>query len=96
MNIKINDFIIKQAETGFDLIRMVKSRRLGNGTISNPNGDEYEKEVEIGYNIPFEYCLDRIIHLTLLDKNLMVNLREFIDEYKSIKNEVLNILKTNE
>ena len=96
MNIKINDFIIKQAETGFDLIRMVKSRRIGDGTVSNPTGDEFEKVDIIGYNIPFEYCLDRIIHLTLLDKNLTVNLREFIDEYKSIKNEVLNVLKTNE
>jgi hypothetical protein len=93
MNIKIKDFIIKQQESGFDLIRIVKSKRLGDGTLSKPNGKEYDKEVEIAYNIPFELCLDKIIHLTLLDKNSIVEIREFINEYRFIKNEVLNVLK---
>jgi len=96
MNIKIRDFILIQQEYWFDLKRIVKSRKIGDGTIQNPTGEEYEREIDYGYNMTLPTCIEKIVHLTLLDNNMLVEWKDYVSQYKSIVNDINNVLKSNE
>ena len=54
MDILVRDFKIIQTEYGFDLVKLVKSRKVGEGTIKEPSGEEYLREVECGFGMSLE------------------------------------------
>lgn len=94
MIIKIKDFRLEQQSTkGFDLIREVKSKRIGDGDLRNPTGEDYIKDELIGYNMTLESCITNIIHIIQSDDFTIVSLQEFLESYKQLKEEILNILK---
>ena len=93
MTIRIKDYKIIQSEYGFDLIKMVKSKRIGTGTMSAPNGEDYERSDDMGYFTNLENCVHQIILLSLLDIDEQVSLEKFVNEYKGLKEEIANILK---
>lgn len=94
MIIRIKDFRLEQQPTkGFDLIREVKSKRIGDGDLRNPTGEDYIKDELIGYNMTLESCITNIIHIIQSDDLTIVSLQEFLESYKQLKEEILNILK---
>lgn len=94
MIIRIKDFRLEQQPSqGFDLYREVKAKRIGDGTMQNPTGEEYLKDELVGYNMTLEKCITDIIHLIQCDSEEETSLNDFIASYKAIKEEILNILK---
>lgn len=94
MIIKIKDFkLIQHPISGFDLYREVKARKIGEGTMQNPLGEEYLKDEFIGYNMTLEKCIKDIIHLIQCDSDEVVSLEEYVKSYKSIKEEITNLLE---
>lgn len=94
MIIRIKDFRLEQQPTkGFDLIREVKSKRIGDGDLRNPTGEDYIKDEIVGYNMTIENCITKIIHIIQSDDTKVVSLQEFLESYKQLKVEILNILK---
>jgi len=41
-------------------------------------------------------CIEKIVHLTLLDNNMLVEWKDYVSQYKSIVNDINNVLKSNE
>ena len=93
MDILVRDFKIIQTEYGFDLVKLVKSRKVGEGTIKEPSGEEYLREVECGFGMSLERCFEKISHLTLLSNKEQVDTSKFLDEYKRILSEIREIVK---
>ena len=60
--------------------------------MQNPTGEEYLKENEIAYNITLEYAIELITHLRLKNQNSIVNLSNFIEEYKREKAKISSML----
>ena len=92
MIIQHEEFKIIPQDYGWDLVQIVKSRKLGDGTLQKPTGEEYEKEVELAYNVSLEYIIGKIIHLQLKKQNSTVNLSNFIEEYKREKAKISSVL----
>ena len=95
MNIKYKTYKLIQQESGFDLIETIQSHKIGTGTLSHPNGEIYDKDVTIGYNMKLDTCFNRIVHLELLKRDSTVELRKFRDEFKKLHKEIKDILKLN-
>ena len=80
--------------TNFNLtetIQVEKSKKV-NGKLQ-PSGIISDKVINHGYALPFEKCAIIIINLEISKKEDTLDLRDYIKQYKSLKNEVLNILK---
>lgn len=92
MNGRYKDYLIQQQPVGFDLYQIVKSKKLGTGTLKEPNGEEYEKEVPLGYNMSIESCIKRIAHMELLKEDKIVAIEELIKEYIKQYQEIKTIL----
>lgn len=92
--IKFKDFGIIPTEYGFDLVRFVEARKLGDGTMKNPTGDIYLKQVEIGYGYTFESVIKRIAHLISID-NLPEepSLRDYVLQFKKCTDEVSKLIR---
>ena len=91
--IRFKDFGIIPTEYGFDLVRFVEARKLGEGTMKNPTGEVYLKQVEIGYGYTFETIIKRISHLISID-NLPEepSLRDYVQQYKKCVDEVSKLI----
>ena len=92
MNIKYKTYTLIQQESGFDLVETVQAQKIGDGDMKNPNGEFYDKEVIIGYNMRLDTCFHKIAHLELLKQNSTVELREFRDEFKKIYDELTKLM----
>lgn len=91
--IRYKDFGLVPTEWGFDLVRFVKSRRVGDGTIREPKGEEYEKQVDIGYGYNFESAVKKISHLHSIDGLPQdPTLRDYIDNYKKSVEDIYKVL----
>lgn len=92
MNIKYKTYTLVQQESGFDLNETIQCQKLGTGTIQDPNGEMYDKEVNIGYNMKLDTCFHKIAHLELLKQNSTVELLQFRKEFKAIYDELTNLI----
>jgi len=89
MKIKIDDrFILVQSlhSNGYDLIE--KAVRTNKKT-----EEKYEAEVTLCYDMSLERAIETIISERLKKKQETVELSEFLDNYKSEKEELLSKIK---
>jgi hypothetical protein len=93
MNIIIGDFTLVQTEFGYDLNRTIKGKRIGDGDLHNPTGEEFDKKINIGYFSNVENALLKIIQLNLLDRTENVSIERFVEEYKKERDRVYSLLK---
>jgi len=91
--IKFKDFGIIPTEYGFDLVRFVEARKIGDGTMKNPTGDFYLKQVEVGYGYTFELLIKKIAHLIAID-NLPEepSLKDYVFEFRKCVDEISKFL----
>lgn len=88
MDIKYKNYKLIQQAVGFDLIQLVESRKIGDGTPQKPTGELYMKENLIGYNMQLESCINKIITLELLEYKELVELKDYIVKYREIAEEI--------
>ena len=93
MIIQIGEFKLVPQHSGWDLIEEVKANKIGEGTMQNPTGEEYSKEIELGYNMQLETCIQKIIHFRLRRNESLVGLSDFLMSYKEEKDKINSILK---
>jgi len=94
MEIIINDtYYLKSQENDFDLIKKSLSKHIGEGTLSNPQGEEYEKEEIIAYNVCLRTGIEKVIHLENHDKEKVILLKDFINEYKKERQKLIDLIK---
>lgn len=93
MIIKYREFVIRPCEHApgnFDLTKIIKRRKKGDGNIKNPTGEEYDAEIEFGYGMTLESCFEKIIHV-LSSKELdgkEISVSEYLETYIKNKNEI--------
>lgn len=92
--IQYRNYKIIPTEHGFDLVRIVQSRRIGSGTLSNPRGEIYEREDNIEYGYSFESLIKKICHLMTID-NLPedATLKDYVTLFKASVDEIKTILR---
>lgn len=93
MTIDLGDFRLIQQEVGWDIVEIVTSRKMGDGTINKPTGEEYQKESEIAYNMQLHNALEHIIHLRTKKNESTVSLNKFLTEYRKEKQELFILTK---
>ena len=52
-------------------------------------GEKYDSQDSLGYGMSLDHCIETIITDSLADKQETLTLRQYIDEYKKLKTEVL-------
>lgn len=93
MTTKYLNYTLTQQAFGFDLTETIVSQKKGNGSIKEPKGEFYNKEISHGYNMQLENAVKKIVHLELLKNNSVVELNVFIDEYKKLVEKIENAVK---
>ena len=88
MNIKIDErFQLNQTTANrFDLIEKVIRQK-------KDSEDTYEAENILGYDMQLESCINTIISEKLKDKKETVTLKQFLEEYKKEKEQLLKTIK---
>ena len=87
MEIKIRNYIIRPcmaAPTRYDLLKNV--------TRTNKSTDiDYEGTTDIGYGMTLENCIGDIIFLEVNLKNNTCDLKEYLAEYRKVKDEIAKL-----
>ena len=86
------DFKVVQGEFGFDLFKFVKGRRRGEGSITNPTGEEYQREDLVGYYSDLENVIRKIVYLRLSNREEIVTLKEYLEIYREQVNRIEKLL----
>lgn len=93
MEIKILDYKLVQSEHAperFDLVQTITrtKRKL------NPDDPDetYPADICDNYGMSLEHSIEKIIFFELQKHNNTLTLSQFLEEYKSLKNQILNIL----
>lgn len=74
-----------------ETIRVEKSKKIDKKLVAT--GEIVDKEVKLGYSMTFDRCLELIINSELSKKNDIISIKDYIKQYKEVKQEILNILK---
>lgn len=88
MNIKIDErFQLNQSSPNrFDLVEKVVRQK-------KDSEDTYEAENILGYDMKIESCINTIISEKLKTKEETVTLKQFLEEYKKEKEQLLKTIK---
>ncbi len=103
MIIKFKEYTLRPgpfAKDRFDVLKTipvtVKSDSLPSGKKRSDGrkiGDIYEKEDPIAYDLLLENAIEKIIRLSLAEKEIVTDLGGYLKEYKKAKLEIENLLK---
>jgi hypothetical protein len=90
MIIEINKFKLVSVDDKFDLYEkvMVKTTVKGKKT-----GDTVEKEKIVGYNMQLEHIIRYILDRTVNDRNLTVDLCQYVKIYQNERQIITDLLK---
>ena len=88
MKIQFKNYTLEPDGRNFNLYKTV-SATATKETKERSIGETYNRDVEMGYGMRFETCVQSIITDMMADRNEVVTLRQYIDEYKALKNEIL-------
>lgn len=95
MNIKIDErFKLNQSTSDrFDLIEVVTRQKVGKDR--KPTGETYQSENIMGYDMSLENCIQKIVAEKLKVNESTVSLKEFLEEYKKEKEQLIKQIKLN-
>jgi len=96
MKIKIHDYILTpsvNATRVWDLSQKITRNKVDKKTRVE-TGETYEDEQMIGYGMRLEACIMQIIADNLNKKEETVSLKQYLNEYKKEKDEILKILES--
>lgn len=94
MKIKYKNYLLTPTESRrWDFTILNKRRRVGSGDKRNPNGEEYEKEEILGYDMTLESVISDIIILESVNecKDEIVELNKFLLKFEESKNELIKV-----
>ena len=93
MEILILDYKLVQSEHAphrFDLVRKItRTRRKADPAKED---ETYESEVFDSYGMTIEHCVEKIIFFELEKNHETLTLKEFLIEYRKLKEQILNFL----
>ena len=89
MNIVYKNYTLEPEGRNYNLYKTVKAKKVDKLT-KQPTGEEYEKDINYGYAMTFEICVETIIKDMLCEREEAFSLRQYIDEYKQLKCNLLD------
>lgn len=85
MNIRYKEYTIEPDGANFNLFKEVDGKtKTGEAKVINQS---------IGWGMKFTTCIDRIIKDTLASRTETVSLAYFVDEYRKLKNEIIETIE---
>lgn len=88
MKIQFKNYTLEPDGRNFNLHKTVMATATKE-TKERSVGETYERDVEMGYGMRFETCIQTIITDMMADRDTVFTLRQYIDEYKALKDEIL-------
>ena len=82
MKIKYGVYTIEPENRAYNLFKDVTS-------IRKKTKEKYISQINLGWSMTFEVCLEKIIADSLADKDETFTIRQYIDEFKEMKDKLL-------
>lgn len=85
MDIRIKNYILRQctsSPTRFDLYQEVQRKKKDTADTT------YSALNEVGFGYTLSEGINMIIHMELQNYNIIVELKDYLDQYREIKNEI--------
>ena len=97
MIIEINNWKLVQDGTTFNLIQVVESEETLITEVEGKKtriktGKLIKREVESGYNMSLDYCIKKITMTNLSEKELVVNLEQWVKMYREERESITNLI----
>jgi len=97
MMIDIGEYKLIQDGNTFNLIWISKAEEtlieeINGKRVRTKTGKLIDKEVEMGYNMTLETCVKRMIMNNLSEKDLVVNLKEWIKMYREEREKIQQLI----
>lgn len=97
MNIQIGSYKLIQREVGFDLIQTIKSEetvieKVDGRSIRTKTGKLIDRDIDLGYNMTLESCVNKIIMTNILEKEGVTDLLNWVKLYREEREKITNIL----
>ena len=88
MKIKYKNYTFEPEGRRFNLFKTIRANKIDK-TTKKPTGEEYDRDDVLGYGMSFDLCIETIISDLMCAKEEEMSLRQFIDEYKGLKIQLL-------
>lgn len=97
MIIDIGEYKLIQDGTTFDLVWISKAEEtlveeVEGKRVRTKTGRLIDKEVEMGYNMTLETCVKRMVMNNLSEKDLTVNLKEWLKMYREEREKIQQLI----
>jgi len=94
MKIRYRKYLLEFTDNRrWDFSKIIKRRKVGEGTTNDPKGEEYEQAVLLGYDMQLETIVQEICLLEVGNNNpVELTFGEFFNEYKKEKDELKNMI----
>ncbi len=95
MKITYREYTLRQdviAVERFNLSRVITAIATQDLKSGVKEGEEYQKEEELGYGYTLENAIQKIIAFELIKNDSTVDLKAFLRAYKEIKEDILTTL----
>jgi hypothetical protein len=86
MKIQFENYFMDPEDIRFNLTKKVVRTKEN-------TGEKYDAEISLGYAMTFEHCINVIAHDKLASDDKTVSITEWIKEYRSVVNIIINTLK---
>ena len=94
MEIKYKEYTLEPEGTNFNLHKdVIVNVSIKEGKVLVKTGETKIKKETIGWGMSFERCVEHILKDTMNSKKVVLTLRKYIDEYKSLKTKILEEVK---
>jgi len=87
MEIKlIDNYSLIVQEQGYDLIEKIERTK-------KKSNETYKSEKTLGYNMSLESAVNRVVKLKLKDYDVVLTLKEFLEEFKQIRDQINKLIE---
>jgi len=96
IKIRYKQFLIEPSQMSYqwDLNEEVEYQKIGEGTRENPTGETALRYNNLGYDMTFEKCVEKIVKILASEGEEIAEINELLNRYQAIFKEIKEEFKS--
>ena len=96
IKVRYKQFLIEPSVNSyqFDLSEEIEYRKIGEGTREDPKGEISTRYDNLGYDMTFERCVEKIVKILASEGEEVIEIQELLSRYQAIFKEIKEEFKS--
>ena len=96
IKVRYKQFVIEPSQMSyqFDLSEEINYQKIGTGTREEPNGESAIRYDNLGYDMTFEKCVEKIVKILASEGEDIMEIQELLSRYEAIFKEIKEEFKS--